>query len=80
MLAHRPGMTVQRDTRHCEEQREEAIQTGSASEIWIASLALAMTKGGCVRLTLLRILGKQPNQSYLTLIVIFSDTSGGLNG
>jgi hypothetical protein len=29
--------------RHCEEQRDEAIQTVSGERFWIASLALAMT-------------------------------------
>src|SRR5215813_8964884 len=29
--------------RHCEEHRDEAIQTASAVRVWIASLALAMT-------------------------------------
>jgi hypothetical protein len=30
--------------RHCEEQRDEAIQTVSAVKVWIASLSLAMTE------------------------------------
>jgi hypothetical protein len=29
--------------RHCEEQRDEAIQTAVAKALWIASLSLAMT-------------------------------------
>jgi hypothetical protein len=30
-------------SRHCEGQRDEAIQTVAAETVWIASLALAMT-------------------------------------
>jgi hypothetical protein len=37
------------DDHHCEEQRDEAIQTASAGQVWIASLALAMTPERTVR-------------------------------
>jgi hypothetical protein len=36
------------DSRHCEEQRDEAIHSSVAAQ-WIASLTLAMTVLGCLK-------------------------------
>jgi hypothetical protein len=51
-VAHHAGMTVHAEecARHCEEQRDEAIQCFfPQKKFWIASLALAMTArfNGC---------------------------------
>ena len=42
----RPEMRGREPSRHCEEQRDEAIQTFAAETNWIASLTLAMTDAG----------------------------------
>jgi hypothetical protein len=44
-VEHRLHLEAPLSPRHCEEQRDEAIQTAVAKALWIASLSLAMTVG-----------------------------------